>query len=194
MKVSRFAVVKTVFSLFLGLVVISDTVAQESVSKQLGDYHLTLYPDIQGDVLDLEAFTKQSDNDVFFGVTCSAMSPFPSMQILLFEDEIISEFPRLMDASYQIDGKPGEVPLQAILKADLTADRFVNRLRFEVDTTKVQKRMDLMKQAYHRLLDELEQGKTIQLTVEHRHTGKKSYRFSLQGLKTVLQPYQRVCR
>lgn len=169
-------------------------VAQPDKTEQVGAYHLSLYQDVQGDVLDLEAYTKNPDKRVFFGVTCSAMSPFPAMQVLLFEDEIISETPRLLSASYQIDGQDGQAPLQAILKAELTADRYLNQVRFEIDSSKIEKNMRLMQAAYGQLLDQLEQGKEITLSVEHRVLGKHQYQFTLEGLAKVLQPHQRICR
>jgi len=189
---------KRIKPLFIGIIAniafSSFAFAQPDKTEQVGAYHLSLYQDIQGDVLDLEAYTKVPDREVFFGVTCSAMSPFPAMQVLLFEDEIISETPRFMSVSYQLDGKNGTVPLQAILKAELTADRYLNQIRFEIDSGKIEKNMRLMQEAYARLLNGLETGKQITVTVEHRTLGQHQYQFTLEGLNKVLQPYQRICR
>ncbi|BBP44988.1 hypothetical protein THMIRHAS_03610 [Thiosulfatimonas sediminis] len=168
--------------------------AQPDKTEQIGAFHLSLYHDVQGSVLDLEAYTKTPDKAVFFGVTCSAMSPFPAVQVLLFEDEILSETPRLLNVTYQIDAKTGDLPLQGVLKAELNAEHYLNQIRFEVDAAKIGKNMRLMQQAYGQLLDALAQGKLVTFVIEHRALGKHSYQFTLQGLAQVLQPYERICR
>lgn len=187
------------FSLGVLLAGLSGVSVAQSASQTLvkGDYHLSLYNDMYGDVQELEAYTKQADKKIFFGLSCSAMSPFPLFQVLLFDDEIVSETPRFLKASYRLEGVRSDqkpVALQAILKSTLTADELSNKVRLELDPQAIAKDMRVMKEEYQRLLKQLESAKTIQIQLEHRSFGSRNYEFSLNGLKDVLHPYQSICR
>ena len=183
-------------TLSLGLVGSTAAMAQSQTSEIHGDYHLSLYPDMYGDVLEFEAFTKIADQKSFFGLSCSSMSPFPMLQILLFDDDIVSETPRFLKASYEISGldsfKP--VAMQGILQATLTADEFSNRIRLELDPQAIPKDLRVMKSEYARLLKQLSDGEEITVMLDHRSFGEKSYQYSLKGMDSVIQNSGSLCR
>lgn len=166
----------------------------ESEQQVLHDYHLTTYKDMQGSVQELELFTKLEDRDAFFGVTCTGMSPFPLLQVVLFNDEVLSDAPRLIQVDYKIDGKTATHPaaIQGILKAIDTVEERSNKIRIEVDAQKFRS-MAEMKRAYQGLLDDLMSGERVSLQFTHRSIEGKTYRFSLKGLKPLLQPYEAIC-
>jgi hypothetical protein len=159
-----------------------------------GDFHLSLYHNQQGQLDDLELFTKMPDKEVYFGLTCSAMSPFPMLEVLLFNREVLIDLPRLLKVSYQIDGKAvaSAVALQGILKPVDTADEYSNKVRLELVTGQL-KTMGSLSSEYQRLLSQLKAGQSIQITLMHRGFGEKQYLFSLQGLKALLQPNESIC-
>ncbi|MBN2647981.1 MAG: hypothetical protein JXR44_09365 [Thiotrichales bacterium] len=184
----------SILTLFFVLFVSQMGMAQQSSSQQLGDYHLSLYYDAQDDVLDLEAYTKHESQNAFFGVTCSVMSPFPSVQVLLFDEAAISASPRLLKVSYQIDGQPGTLPLQAVLQAEKGTQGLQNQLRLEVDQSRIEKNLRRMQQIYTQLLEALESGQSVQLSFQHRTLGQHDYLFSLNGFKALIEPHREVCR
>ena len=121
--------------MFVGVLFSGAALAEREQSVQ-GDFHRTLYLGQQGVVSDIELFTKQAEHEVFFGVTCSSMSPFPMLQILLFNDEVLSETPKFLSVRYRIDGESIEhqPTLQGILQVVDTADEFSNKVRLELET------------------------------------------------------------
>lgn len=185
-------------SLLLSSVLSAPLMAQTPDKTELsGDYHLSLYNDMYGDVMELEAFTKQADKQVFFGIGCSSMSPFPVFQVLLFDDEILSETPKFMDVVYEIDGakQPNTIQgLQAVLKPTLNADEISNHLRIELGSKGAQGELRVMNQSYGVMMDQFSKGKSLQVTFSHRKLGQKAYEFSLKGLDKVLQDYSKICR
>ncbi|MEA3406113.1 MAG: hypothetical protein U9R28_10315 [Pseudomonadota bacterium] len=160
-----------------------------------GHYHLTIYSDQQGLVSDIELFTKQERHEVFFGVTCSSMSPFPLVQVLLFNDDVVSEMPRFLRASYLIDGqKPKEAPkLQGILKPVDTFEEYSNKIRLELEPDKIRS-LSVMNQGYAALLNSFKSGENVEITVESGAIGTQKYEFSLKGFKALIEPYESVCQ
>ncbi|NPA71428.1 MAG: hypothetical protein GXO35_01240, partial [Gammaproteobacteria bacterium] len=161
------------------------------------DFHLSLYEDARGQVSALELFTKMPDREVYLGLTCTDMSPFPLLQVLLFNDEVLIESPRLLDIHYRIKDGMGaevrsEVMLQGVLKPIDTADEYSNKVRLELKSGQV-KSMNVMLEKYQALLFSLRSGSEIELTLTHRTLGEHAYRFSLKGLNGLLTPYESVC-
>lgn len=181
-----------ILGLFAVLLTASAQAAEQSVFQ---DYHLSVYRDAQQSVEHIELFTKMPDREVFFGVSCSSQSPFPMLEVLLFNDEVISESPRLLQADYSIDGRAVDAAFkwQAIIKYVNTFEEVSNRLRIELDPQSV-KSMNVMQEAYQSLLENLKQGEKVSITFSHRALGAFTYDFSLQGLKQLLEPYQAVCK
>lgn len=165
-------------------------------TEVLGDYHVSLYNDMYGDVMELEAFTKLTDKPAYFGLGCSSMSPFPVFQVLLFDDEILSETPKFMSSSYSIIGSTTQPVsgLQAVLKPTLNADEISNKLRIEMSSEGAQKALRLMNEGYREMLNQFSQGQTIQVSFEHRKLGKHDYQFSLKGMKALLEKYGHLCQ
>lgn len=165
---------------------------QQSV---MGDFHRTIYLGQQGVVSDIELFTKQADKEVFFGVTCSSMSPFPMLQILLFNDEVLSEAPKFLSVSYRINGESIEHQpvLQGILQVVDSADEFSNKVRLELESGKIRS-MNVMNSGYQTLLRDLMLGQKVAFTLNSRAFGSQNYEFSLNGFKGLIEPYESVCR
>jgi len=173
-------------------VMASPVMAEQKVSQ---DYHLTTYAGQQDSISDIGLFTKQSETEAFFGVTCSSMTPFPYIQILLFNDEVLSETPKFLKVAYTVDGKVFEQQpaLQGILQVVDTADEYSNKVRLELVPNKVRS-LTLMNQGYQQLLEQLKAGQSIEVSISSRAFGTKDYQFSLKGLKTLIEPHQAVCR
>ena len=169
--------------------------AQQREQAVRDDYHLTAYIGQQGVVSDIELFTKQAEHEVFFGVTCSSMSPFPLLQILLFNDEVLSETPKFLTVTYQIDGERVEhkPTLQGILKVLDSADEFSNKVRLELESGKIRS-MRVMDEGYQNLLHDLKLGQQVEFVLNSRAFGSKRYQFSLKGLRSLIEPYESVCR
>jgi len=175
---------------------VSSVFAQGQREQQVSeDFHLTAYLGQQGVVSDIELFTKQSEKEVFLGVTCSSMSPFPLLQILLFNDEVLSETPKFLSVNYRIDGESIEhkPALQGILKVVDSVDEFSNKVRLELESGKIRS-MNVMNEGYRTLLNDLKRGKQVAFTLNSRAFGTKQYVFSLKGLKALIEPYESVCR
>ena len=177
------------------LLILSTPTLAEKTTQTQGDFHLSLYKDSQGQLDDLELFTKVPDKDVYLGLTCSHMSPFPMLEVLLFNDEVLMDSPRLLTVSYQIDGKQSAtaVALQGILKPTDTADEYSNKVRLELDSGQV-KTMGGMQVAYQTLLAQLKAGTSLDIALKHKGFGEKQYSFSLQGLNELLSPNEFICR
>lgn len=187
-------------SLSLSLVALSPALLSTSAlaaktTQTQGDFHLSLYKDSQEQLENLELFTKIADKAVYLGLTCSAMSPFPMLEVLLFNNEVLMESPGLLKVSYQIDGQvdASAITLQGVLKRVNSADEHSNKVRLELANGQV-KTMGAMQVAYQDLLGQLKAGHSIDITLGHRKFGEKQFRFSLQGLNALLTPNESICR
>lgn len=179
---------------FLTGILIAEGAIASSQQKVIGDYHLTIYEDAQGSVDGIELFTKLADKKVFFGVSCTRMSPFPLVQVLLFDDEVISESPRLLQVRYSMDGADWQSHgLQGVLKATDSVEERSNQVRIELNSSGLGS-MRAMQEAYADFLDKLSMSKALQLELSHRRLGKFEYGFSLNGLGRLLAPYRDICR
>lgn len=183
------------FNLWLGvLLLISGSAFADRTAQTQGDFHLTLYSDSQGQLDDLELFTKVPDKEVYLGLTCSHMSPFPMVEVLLFNDALLLDSPALLAVSYEIDGKRSDaVALQGILKETNTTEEVSNKIRLEVASGEV-RTMTAMQALYQTLLAQLKAGHSIEITLKHRRFGEQLYQFSLQGLSELLSPHESICR
>ncbi|MDX1347157.1 MAG: hypothetical protein R3189_02775 [Thiomicrorhabdus chilensis] len=179
---------------FLTGIVVAQGVQAVSQQKVMGDYHLTIYEDAQGSVDGIELFTKLADREAFFGVSCTRMSPFPLLQVLLFNDEVISESPRLLKLRYSLEGSTLQSDgLQGVLKATDSVEEHSNKIRIEFGSVGLGS-MQAMQEAYDELLDKLAASKTLKLELSHRTLGNFEYGFSLKGLGSLLTPYRDICR
>lgn len=183
----------TLFAISL-LMVGNGALAAKTTATQ-GDFHLTLYQDQQGQLDDLELFTKIADKEIYLGLTCSAMSPFPMLELLLFNSEVLMDSPALLKVDYQINGQADApiVILQGVLKAVNSADEHANKVRLELAHGQVTT-MGMMQVAYQTLLEQLKAGHSIDITLQHQKFGEKQYHFSLQGLNALLAPNESICR
>lgn len=177
------------------LALLSTSAFAAKTTQVEGDFHLSLYQDRQGQLESLELFTKIADKEVYLGLTCSAMSPFPMLEVLLFNNEVLMETPGLFKVSYRIDGQvdASAATLQGVLRPVNNADEHSNKVRLELASGQV-KTMGMMQAAYQTLLGQLKAGHSIDISLKHRRVGEKQYRFSLQGLKTLLTPNESICR
>ena len=183
-------------SLFtVSLALLSTCVLAAKTTQTEGDFHLSLYQDQQDQLESLELFTKIPDKEVYLGLTCSTMSPFPLIEVLLFNQEVLMETPGLMDVSYRINGQTDASPatLQGVLNPMNNAAEHSNKVRLELASGQV-KTMGRMHAVYQSLLDQQKAGRSIDITLQHRRVGEKQYRFSLQGLNALLTPNESICQ
>lgn len=181
--------------LCIALVFFVSFASAQSEKRVSEDYHLTVYKGEQAVVTDIELFTKQADRSIFFGVTCTSMSPFPLVQILLFNDEVLSETPKFLSVSYRIDGEKMEHQpiLQGILMVEDSVDEYSNKVRLELKTGEIRS-MNVMDRGYRTLLNDLQAGQQVEFILQSRSFGTKAYQFSLMGLANLMAPYESVCR
>jgi len=179
-----------VFVLSVLLVIPGLVISAETQVSQ--DYHLSLYKDMQGSVDAVELFTKAEDKRDFFGITCSTQSPMPLIQVILFDDETMSETPKLLTINLDIDGVAVNQKLQGIIKVVDNADEFSNKIRLDIVTQRGGSFNDLQDN-YRELLKKLQQGKELTVHLSHRSLATKKVYFSLKGLGNLLKPYQNVC-
>lgn len=183
----------------VSLVMVSNSALAAKTTVVQGDFHLTLYLDQQGQIDDLELFTKIADKAVYLGLTCSHRSPFPMLELLLFNNEVLVDSPALLKVAYQINGPinpqigASTVVLQGVLKAVDSADERSNKIRLELAHGQVTT-MDMMQAAYQTLLEQLKAGDSVEITLKHQKFGEKQYHFSLQGLNALLAPNEAICR
>ena len=161
-------------------------------SEVINDYHLTTYHDVQGSLNEFEAFTKHEKHRVFFGLTCSSQSPLPFLQVILFDDQVMSETPRFMYAEFRVDGDLYDIKLQAPLRVVDTADEYSNKICFEVPTKRGLTFKDL-KQSYADLLSSMKAGKELSVKLKHSQLGDREMSFSLRGFKQLLVDKERIC-
>ena len=181
----RFGLVVFISSIFF--------VSSSQAGQVVGDYHVSIYKDVQGSAEALEAFTKNPEKKVFFGVSCSMQSPFPLIQLIAFDDSVISETPKYLTAHFKVDELALPQQLNGILAVVDNVDEFSNKVRFEVALARGSS-MQTMQTGYMQLLEQLRQGKALTVELEHRTLGVKSYEFSLQGLNKALDGNENLCR
>jgi len=185
-RIKTFITMLIAVSSFLPGLVFSDE------SKMLKDYHMTMYQDVQGSVDGVELFTKEKDKRIFFGLTCSSQSPLPMLQVILFDDNIMSETPKLLSAKLFIDGVEQKMELQAILKAVDTVDELSNKIRIEL-VAKRGSSMQVLEQQYQDLIHKMQKGQAIKVQLSHRTLDTKTIKFSLNGLGDLLKPNESLC-
>lgn len=164
--------------------------AAETVVEQ--DYHMSLYKDVQGSIDAFELYSKVADKGAFIGITCSMQSPLPLMQVILFEEEVMSESPKLLQVKLKVDNKTAFENLNGVLKVVDTVNEFSNKVRVELATKRGTSFLDLQ-QGYMRILNGLQNGEQLTVELSHRTLESKTYEFSLKGLKTLLSDKQKVC-
>ena len=138
-------------ALFTVLALLTTFVSAQSEQRVFEDYHLTVYKGEQGVVTGIELFTKHAEQEAFFGVTCTSMSAFPLIQILLFNDEVLSETPKFLGVSYRIDSEQvsHQPALQGVLKVEDSIDEHSNKVRLELKSGETRS-MNVMDQSYKR--------------------------------------------
>lgn len=183
---------KTISALFFAAgCFLAQGASAQATSQQAGNFHLQIYQDAFGNPLDIELFTKSADKNQFFGITCSAMSPLPMLQVLLFDDDILSETPKFLEATVRTDG--ATYAMNAILQPTLNADEVSNKLRLEFAKTAQTSNFTQMERQYSQLLKTLMQEKPVAIEVTHRTFGNKVFQFETEGLATLLKPRFSLC-
>jgi len=176
-----------------GLVLPMALMAQPK-QKIIGDYSVTEYLDGLGYVSDIEWFTKQPDRKAYFGMTCSSMSALPMVQIIVFDEELMAETPKLVSVEYALGQMTGKVIFNGVLKVMDTVDELSNQVVLDPDKQHITSLLQI-KQAYQNLFAELSHhaGKPLMITVRHKSFPDKSFQFSTQGLGQLLKQYEKVC-
>lgn len=170
-------------------------------AQALGDFHMTLYQGAYGEVSDFELFTKQAANEIYFGISCSDRTPFPLLQVLLFNQHVLLDDPAEIKVSYafpQKSAKQGHsvadsVALKGVLRSIKTAGETSNKVRLELDTAHF-KSMNAMADAYAQLLNQLKLASSVEITFKDARFGEKHYIFSLKGLEALIKPHEAICR
>ncbi|MEA1989777.1 MAG: hypothetical protein U9N57_11325 [Pseudomonadota bacterium] len=176
---------------FSGLFILPGLVSSAE-SEVAQDYHMSIYKDVQGSTDAIELFTKAEDKGVFFGVTCSLQSAMPLIQVILFDDEIMSETPKLLSIKLEIDGKALPAELQGIINVVDNTEELSNKIRLEI-VTKRGGSFQALQEAYKAMLITMQQGEALKVILSHRTLEAKEITFSLKGLKQLLQPNKAVC-
>jgi len=192
MKISFFSRISTALSPVVFILYAVVNTVHSAETKTLQDYHLSVYKDVQGSTDAIELFTKAEDKRVFFGITCSIQSPLPLVQVILFDDEVMSETPKLLTVNLSVDGEAIDSELQGILKVIDNADEFSNKVRIEL-VVKRGGSFQAFQDGYQALLERLQKGKVLSVKLNHRTLEMRDIEFSLNGLEPLLKPYQRVC-
>lgn len=161
-------------------------------SQVAQDYHMSIYKDVQGSTDAIELFTKAENKRVFFGITCSLQSAMPLIQVILFDDQIMSETSKLLKVKLEINDKAQVEELQGIINVVDNTEELSNKIRLEI-VTKRGGSFQALQEAYKALLINMQQGQTLKVTLSHRALEAKEITFSLKGLKQLLQPNQNVC-
>lgn len=164
-------------------------------SKVNGDFHISLYQNSFGQISEFEMFTKMDNQQVFFGLSCTDMSPFPTVQIILMDKAILSTLSiNYLDIDYTIlNSKQKPIPLTASLKSTYKNDKFSNKIRLEINTGNI-KSMTTIQKRYQQLIAQLKQGSTIQINISSEKLDEETYQFSLKGLPALLAPHEALCR
>lgn len=179
---------------FIGIWLVSLSFLAKADQQAIGDYHFSYYKDMQGSVDALEGFTKQPDKRVFFGVTCSRQSPLPLIQLIAFDDEILTEKPSFLEVVFKLSGKALDYKLNGIVQVVDTADELSNKIRFEIDSPRKGSFVDYQNRYMELLNRLLAAGDSLTVEVTNRKLGSKTYQFSLRGLKRGLADNIEVCR
>ena len=185
-------IIKPFLRVVLSSLFILPGLVSSAESQVAQDYHMSIYKDVQGSTDAIELFTKAEDKRVFFGVTCSLQSAMPLIQVILFDDEIMSETPKLLSIKLEIDGKMVPDELQGIINVVDNTEELSNKIRLEI-VTKRGGSFHALQEAYKAMLITMQQGKALKVTLSHRTLEAKEITFSLKGLKQLLQPNRSVC-
>lgn len=169
-------------------------------TQALGDFHMTLYQGAYGEVSDFELFTKQAANEIFFGISCSDRTPFPLLQVLLFNQHVLLDDPAEIAVNYAFPEQSDHqsqllterVALKGVLRSIKTAGENSNKIRLELDTGHF-KSMNAMAAAYTQLLNQLKFASSVAITFKDVRFGEKRYIFSLKGLEALIKPHEGVC-
>ncbi|BCN92644.1 hypothetical protein THMIRHAM_04290 [Thiomicrorhabdus immobilis] len=193
---SSYPLFSSPFKLFYGVVfsvlVLSPGLVSSAETQVNQDYHLSLYKDVQDSVDALELFTKAEQTREFFGISCSMQSPMPLIQVILFDDEIMSETTKLLSVKLFVDGVEQEGVMNGVVKVIDTSEELSNKIRLELVAERGTSLQNLQQQ-YKDLLNRLQQGQELTIQLRHRSLEPKSLNFSLHGLKELLKPHQSVC-
>lgn len=177
------------------LLFLSMNIFAAAQTKVNGDFHISLYQNAFDQISEFEMFTKTENQQAFFGIACTDMSPFPTVQIILLDKDILSTLSiNYLEVDYEIIGnKQNSIPLTASLKSTYKNNAFSNKIRLEVSTANI-KNMTAIQQRYQQLIEQLKQGISIRIHLSSEKIEEQAYHFSLKGLKELLSPHQALCR
>lgn len=167
----------------------------QAQQQTLGDYRVSTYLNPYTEQAEqFEAFTKQPKSDAFFGLGCTNGSAMPVLQLVLLNKDVLIEAMRLTNVDIKIDKQATNIPLQGILKFTDSFEEHSNKVRLELATSGKQlKTLQNMQGQYKALLDKMQNGKSMQLTISHSSFGTHDYNFSLQGINLIMKDYGDLC-
>jgi len=182
----------------LVLLFLSFSLAANPKTKILNGFHMSLYENSFGNISEFEIFTKLENKEVYMGLSCLDMSPFPTLQLILKDKEILATLSKnYIPIDYEIFNEnkaiKNLVSLEASLKVSYKDDKFSNRIRLQAHTGKI-KDMSEIQFLYKKLLDHLKEGTKIKFYLQKDELEDVQYTFSLQGLKSLLVPHETLCR
>lgn len=188
---------KTLLLLLL-LNLFSSSLFASSKTKVSGNFHMTLYQNTFGEVSEFEMFTKVEDKEIYMGLSCVDMTPFPTLKIVLIGDEVIATLSKkYIPVDYEIITKNSTIRnpivLEASLKSTYDNEQFSNLIRFQVNTGKIKNIKD-MQNLYQTLLNSLKEGSEIKFYLQKNELEDIDYTFSLKGLKSLLLPHESLCK
>lgn len=180
----------TLFFLFC----LQTTAFAASQQTALMDFHRTLHlHPITQQAEQIELYTKQEDANVFLGIICTDNSAFPVIQVMLFDDQVITDSIQYMDVALKRSQDNSQQKLKGLLKAEESFEEISNKVRFDLASDKGSN-FRSFQEKYLSLLDWLSDSKQVSIELSHRKTGTQQYQFSMQGLKQLIQPYKNLCQ
>ncbi len=180
------------------LCLVSTQIFANPKSKTYEDFRMSLYENAMGSISEFELFTKQASKSAFMGLACTDMTPFPTFQIILQGNDVISTLSKsYLEVNYRILVKEKEisnpVPLTASLKVTYKNGQFSNKIRMEVSTGQL-KSLTQMQNHYQKLVSTLKMGTEIKISLQSQELDENHYTFSLKGLDKLISPHQLLCK
>jgi len=166
----------------------------QALNKQQNAYeniHRTLYfHPLSQQATRIQLYSKQANAAVFFGLSCRDNTPFPTLELILMNENILFETPKLLEVTLHY---PNDThTLNGILTYQNEADNLSNQIRFEAKPDQSRSFTSLQNQ-YKKLVEHLLKEEKIDIRLKHNNGLKKAYLFELKGLKTQLSEHKSLC-
>lgn len=156
-------------------------------TQTLGDFILKTTQNLDAQVTGIQLFTKQPDHNVFLGISCNSMNPLPMVEILIFDENLISDTAKYLSVTTDLDLS---FQMNGILTATQTYEETSNKIRIEVES----KKMSQLQAYSQTLLQQLKTQSAVTFTLSHKSLGSHSFTFSLNGLGELIKPYESICK